>query len=344
MATGTGLDAQVGCGVESVWGVPVTCDRFYEFISESLTMVPAWLEPTALRSGVKFKRAERVRQSSRDIGGDVVVEHSTKGMGRLWKHALGSPVVTPSQIATTTAYEQCHVPGDYRGLGMTVQVGRPEPASGAIKAFTYNGCKVATWKFTVKDKAIPQMTLTFDGQNESTVVGLAVPTYPSLNSVFDFSQTTLKLGGTVSTTSGKTSIVGGAAVATIIHDMSLAGASPKDGARYGLGNAGLKAEQLENATPTITGDLSAEFNLAELYSAFSGNTTIAMQMDMVGAVIGASGANYTMSIILPAVKMKKATPNVAGPAIVAMKTSFEAYSDGVNPVIQVRLVSDEISL
>lgn len=344
MATGTGLDAQVGCGVETTWATPVTCDRFYEFISETMAMVPTWLEPTALRSGVKFKRAERVRQSSRDVGGDIIIEHSTKGMGRWWKHALGSPVTSPTQIGATTAYEQMHVPGDYRGLGLTVQVGRPEPTSGAIRAFTFNGCKIATWKFNIKEKAIPQLALTLDGQNESTVIALATPSYPALNSVFDFSQATLKLGGTVTTTLGKTSIVGGVAIATIIHDLAMSGSAPKDGARFGLGNAGLKGEQLENATPTITGDLSAEFNLAELYSAFSGNTTIAMQLDLTGAAIGTSGANDMLSIIMPAVKMKKATPNVAGPAVVAMKTSFEAYSDGINPVIQVRLVSAEVAL
>lgn len=344
MATGSGLDAQLGVGIESVWGTAVTPTRFLEFTSESMTMEPTFIEPSALRAGTKFKRASRVRQSRRTVSGDITVEHGTKGMGLLWRHALGSPVTSPSQIASTTAYEQNHKPGDYRGLGLTVQIGRPEPSTGIVRPMTYLGCKCASWSFAVRDQDIPSLTLSLDGRNVNEAMGLATAAYINGSTVFDFSQAQLKLGGTVATSLGKTTVSGGVAVATIVTEFTVGGETPMATERYGLGNAGLKAEPLENGTPTVTGSLGAEFNKAELYDLFTNNTTVPMQFLLQGDPIGASGSNDLLEITMPAVKLKSAAPNVGGPDILTMSTDFEAYSDEVNPVIQVRLVSSETTL
>lgn len=676
MATGSGLDAQIGVAPESTWGTAVTPVRFLEFVSESLNMTPEWLEPASLRAGQKHKRVKRVRQSRRSVGGDIVVEHATLGMGLLWKHALGSPLTTPTQIAATTAYEQYHYPGDYKGLGLTVQVGRPEPGSGTVKAFcvdeqteiltrrgwlghraltdedealafnpqtrevrwepvlsvhrfdwdgplvrwqstkmdalttpnhrwlvedgrrydrdmrrtvydnqpafqtteqlaegparwivtgggtpacfatapvysdefveligwviteghycresagvkisqsegvnaahcarlrhlakhyradghtvteygydysdgrlhwyfgaslgrtvrhvapdrqltpeflaaltvdqartlyrtlldgdghrtasrgtgarrgapqptayfaqkdpgrvdgfqmlcamlghrtharpgegastvsvyrddhcisstmptreedyrgivwcprtpsktwlarrngvtywtgnTYSGCKVVSWEFSLRDQETPQLSLTLDGKDEDVATPLTAASYLAGASVFDFSQATLRFGGTATRNAGVTTVAGGVAAATIINEITIAGEAPMATERFGLGNAGLKSEQIENDIPTITGSLGAEFNRAELYDAFSQNTTQAIELELVGGVIGASAQNDRLVITLPACKMKGASPQVGGPDIITMSTDFEAYHDEVNPPIQVRIVS-----
>lgn len=343
MATGAGLDAQLGIAQETTWGTPVTVTRFLEFNSETLKRDVTWLEPTGLRVGTKYPRAGRVRQARRAISGDFDLEWATKGMGPLVKHMLGN-LVGPTQIASTTAYKQIATPGDFRGLGLTVQVGRPEPATGTVRPFTYEGCKVSKWEFSVKDNAVPTLKVTVDGQDELTATALATATYLTGATVFDFSQATLKLGGTASTASGETSVSGGVAVATILKDITITGSSPKATDRFGIGNAGLKSEQLENATPTITGKISAEFGKTELYDVFTGNTTIAMELDLTGSQIGVSGNNFLLSFIMPAVKLKAAPPQVSGPGIVMMSTDFEAYSDEINPVIQIKIQSDETTL
>lgn len=343
MATGTGLDAQLGVAAETTWGTPVTVTRFLEFNTESLKRDVTWLEPTGLRVGTKYARAARVRQARRSISGDIEMDWSTKGLGPIIKQMLGS-LVGPTQIASTTAYKQIATPGDFRGSGLTVQVGRPEPATGTVRAFTFQGCKIPKWEFNLKDNAIPSLKITVDGKDESTATALATASYLTGASVFDFSQATLKLGGTASTASGETSISGGVAVATILKDITLTGSAPMAGDRFGIGNAGLKAEQLENATPQISGKISAEFGKTELYDVFTANTTIAVQLDLTGAQIGASGNNFLLSFILPAVKLKAAPPQVSGPGVVMMSTDFEAYSDEVNPVIQIKTQSDETTL
>lgn len=338
MATGSGLDAQIGFVAESAWGTPVTVTRFIEFNSESLEMTPTFLEPTGLRVGTKYKRVSRIRQSRKTVSGDVEFDLATKGMGLLLKHALASTVTTPTLVAGS-AYKQIHTPGDFRGLGMTVQVGRPEPSTGTVRPHTFAGCKITGWEFSISDGETPKLKLSFDGRSEATATALATPSYLTGTTVFDFSQATLKLGGTATTASGETTISGGVTVATVIKTLSVAGKAPMATERFGLGNAGLKNEPLENDTPMVTGTLGAEFNKTELYDLFANNTTTALQFDLTGAAIGAN--NFLFSIILSAIKLKKAAPTVTGPDIVQMSTDFEVYSDETNPVIQIKIVSDE---
>lgn len=341
MPTGSGLDAQIGFAEESVWGTPVTVTRFLEFNEEGLALEPTFLEPTGIRAGQKFKRVSRVRQSRRTVGGEVALEHATKGMGLMWKHALASALSAPVQIGTTTAYKQIHTPGGFLGKGLTIQVGRPEPSSGTVQPFTYSGCKVSEWEFSLSDGEVPTLNLTFDGRDESTATALATASYLAGAEIFDFSQATLKLGGNPATASGETTITGGAAIATVVTELSISGETPMANERFGIGNAGLKSQQLENDTPTITGELSAEFNKAELYDLFTNNTTTALELVFSGNAIGTSGEVDTLSFVMPAVKLKTASPAVEGPDIVQMSTEFEAYSNETDPVIQVKLVTSE---
>jgi hypothetical protein len=338
MPTGSGLDAQIGFGVESTWGTGVTPTRFTEFNTESLEMTPTFLEPTGLRAGTKYKRVSRIRQSRKTVAGDVDLDLATKGMGLLVKHMLASTVTTPTLVAGS-AYKQIHTPGDFRGLGLTVQVGRPEPSTGTVRPHTFAGCKIAGWEFSISDGETPKLKLTVDGRSEATATALTAASYLTGTTTFDFSQATLKLGGTASTASGETSIAGGVTVATVIKTLSISGKAPMATERFGLGNAGLKNEPLENDIPMVTGTLGAEFNKAELYDLFANNTTTALQFDLTGAAIGANA--FLFSIILPAIKLKKAAPTVSGPDIVQMSTDFEVYSDETNPVIQIKIVSDE---
>lgn len=341
MTTGTGLDAQLGLKLESTYGTAVTVDKFYEFNEESLAFEPTWLEPSALRVGTKYKREGRVVQSRTGVNGSVSLEHSTRGMGTIWKWLLASGVTTPTQIAATTAYSQIHTPGDYMGKSMTVQVGRPEPG-GTVRAHTFAGCKATSWEFSVSDNEYAMLSFDVDGKSEATDTALATASYTSGASVFNFAQaSTFKLGGTASTTSGETSVASGTAVTAVVRGITIRGENPMATERYGLGNSGLKNEPLENAIPTITGSMEAEWDKATFYDAFKANTTTAVELMFVGDEIASTGSYNTLSIILPAVKFKASPFQVGGPDVVSGSLDFEAYSDETNPVIQVKLISED---
>lgn len=337
MPTGTGLDAQLGYALETTYGTPVTVNKFQEFNSESLTWEPTWLEPSGLRAGTKFKRASRLVQSRQTVSGSIELEHATRNMGTLWKLALGSSVTTPT-LVLGSAYKQVHVPGDYIGKSATFQVGRPEPG-GTVRAHTYAGCKVAGWEFSCSDGEYATLSLDIEGRSESTATALASASYVAGAEVFNFSQVTVfKLGGTATTSAGETTIASGVTVPTVVSGVTISGETPMATERYGLGNAGLKNEPLENDIPTVTGTLSAEWDRTTFYDLFKANTTTALELRFEGSTISGTDKN-TLSFILPAVKFKGVAPNVDGPDVIQADVDFEAYSDETNPVIQVKLIS-----
>jgi len=358
----SGLSGQVGAVAESTYGTAVTVTHFYEFLSENFQFVPAWLDGMGLKAGQAYNRASRTVVSQFDVNGDLTMEHTSgeaanavaDSMGFWWKYALGSTLTTPT-LVLGTAYKQVHTNGSKAGQFMTVQVGRPQISGVTVQPFTYTGVKVTDWEFSCNDNQIAQLKVTCDGRNESTAVGLAAASYPTPNGLFSFANASIMtIGGTASTSAGETTIAGGSTLGSLVNGVDIISSTPMKVDRYGLGNAGLKGEPIENAIPTITGTLTTEFySRTELYDVFKGFGTTPMQIDFTkfdpagnDANGVASGPNpYRLSFIFPSVRFKTAAVNINSPDVLPQSIGFQAYDDGsgTNPVIQVKLVSKESS-
>src|SRR5215469_18033368 len=213
----SGLSGQVGTVAESTYGTPVTVTHFYEFLSESLTFNPNWLDGAGLKAGQAYNRASRTVQSRFDVNGYLTMEHTigspanavADSMGFWWKYALGSSVTTPT-LVLGTAYKQVHTNGSKAGQFITVQVGRPQISGITVQPFTYTGIKVTDWEFSCNDNQIAQLKCTCDGQTELTSVALAAASYPTPNGLFAFSDASvMTIGGTASTSGGETTVAGG---------------------------------------------------------------------------------------------------------------------------------------
>ena len=337
MVTATGLDAQLGVALETTVGTPVTVTKFLEFNSEGFEFDPSFIEPEGLRAGVKYKRGARLVQSRKQVTGSFELNFATRNMGTLLKLCLGSSVVTPT-LVLGSAYSQSHQTGDLLGKSGTIQVGRPEPISPyTTRPHTYNGCKVTGWEFSVSDNEVAKLSIDWDGWDEATATALATASYVT-SEEFNFSQcTAFTLGGTVSGTT-TLAVAGGTAIASVVKSISFKGDNALATERYGLGNAGIKKEQLENGIPTITGTLEAEYNQSEFYTPFKANTSTTLRVLFEGSVISGTDKN-TLEFIAPQIKIKKVTPKVDGPDIVKATVEFEVYSDGTNNPFQVRLIS-----
>lgn len=335
-----GLSAQIGVGAETTPGTAVTVGRFFEFVDESLSFEQTRLDSMGLKAGQAFKRVSRSVVSRVSASGDVTMEHADRGMGIWWKHALGASVTTGVQIGTTGAYRAIFTPGIKDTLGLTIQVGRPETESDTVQPFTYNGCKITSWEFAVSDGEIATFKPSVDGWNEATGTTLEAASYEATAGVFTFADaSTFTLGGTVTTTSGLTVVSGGSSLTTVVKGFTLSGETPMATERFGLGNSGVKRNQVQNDIPTITGSLDAEFaDREEIYDLYKANTTTAIQLDLAHGTAG-TGQPYRISVILPAVKFTAASPTVGGPDLVEQSVDFEAYDDGTNPPLQVVLVT-----
>ena len=340
MPTGSGLDGQVGYKLETAVGTPVTVDKFLEFNSEGFTFDPGFIEPEGLRVGVKYKRGSRLVQSRKMVSGSLEVNYATRLMGGLWKAALGSSVTTPSVVTAGQSFSQVHQTGDLLGKSMTIQVGRPEPSTQTVRAHTYQGCKVTGWEWSVADNEVAKFSLTFDGWDEATATALATASFVNA-SEFNFSQATaFSIGGTIGGANPLT-YTGGTPVASIVKSLSFKGDNALATERFGLGNLGVKKEQLENGIPTITGTLEAEYLQSEWYTPFKANTSTSLNVKFEGAVVGTSTDKDTAEFIVPQIRIKNVTPQVTGPDLVTATVEFEVYSDGTNNPFQLKIISGD---
>lgn len=344
MGTRSGLDSQAGFKNETTVGTEVVSDHFLEYDNEDFTEVPTWLENEGLRAGRKYKRDSRVGIVRYDVNGKLDVKVPTKGLGLLIKHMIAS-AGTPVQIGATTAYQQIHTPGDHVGKGLTVQIGRPEASTGTVRPHTYRGCKCTQWELSVSDGDPLKLSTTWDGWRENTAAGLATASYASGAGIFNFSHATAKLGGTPSTggSPSQLSVAGGVAIATVVNSITIRGENPMATERFGVGNAGVKSEQLENDYPTVTGSFDAEFSKVELYDVFKAGTSVAFQLSFSTGDAGSSNP-FLLDLIIPKIRFKTAPPSVDGPGIVRMSVDWEMYDDEVNAPYQIKLVSTDTAL
>lgn len=351
MTIGSGLGSQLMFAAETTVGTAITVTKSLEHIDESIVFKPTWLESVGIKSGLTVARASRVSQSRFTVEGDMNFEALDKGMGLLLKHALGSSA-TATQIATTGAYVQVHQLGDMTGLGLTIQVGRPQP-DGTVRAHTYRGCKIKSWEFSCSDGENGKWKFTVDGWQESTATGLAATAYPTNTQPFTFADSAVVLGGTVSFTTGVVqgvgsgmTLAGGAVMATLAKGVTIKGENMLATDRYGLGNTGVKKEQIQNGFTVITADLDGEYtSQGELYSVFKAATTTAFQIGFSHGAAG--GANpFQLNFLMPACKLKDAGPNVTGPDIVQQKVSIQAYDPEVTScgALQIYYVSTDTAL
>jgi hypothetical protein len=343
-AYGSGLSGQLMVAPETTVGTQVTTTKAYELLSESLDFDGGWQEAAGLKAGQGYVSVGRVQQTAFGVAGDITLLHADRGlttgggMGLWWKHALGSTITTPVQIGATTAWKQIHTPGSKTGLALTAQVGRPQ-TDAVVRPYAFRGLKISQWEFTCADQGLAQLKLSCDAWQEDVATALAVASYPSAAEVFAFQHATnFKIGGTPSTAAGETTVAGGVAVTTVATSVAITGNTPMATGRRGLGNAGIKKEQLENAVPTVVGKLGGEFtSRAEFYDVYKSGATTALQLDFSKGDAG-GGNPFLLSFIFPACKIKAGAVHLDGPDILGQDIEWQAYADGTNPVVQVKIV------
>lgn len=340
MTIGSGLGAQVGWGQESTWATPVTVDHFAPFDSETLALEKGVLQGLGLRAGLADPYSSRRQVSTRSVGGGITLDFTAKGLGLLLKHGMGSGVTAPT-LVSGSAYRHVHALGSTQGYGLTVQAGRPQ-TDGTVRPFTYNGCKVTALEISVSDGDLVKLMVEFLGQNEATATSLATASYVATET-FSFAQSAITLGGTVTTASGVASVASGTTLATLARSFSFRVERPLKGDRFGLGNAGLRGEPIENDFRVVSGTLGGEFtSRTELYDLFSADTGTALHVTFTGSTI--SGGNNVLDILLPAVKFNTGAVNAAGPDVIEQSLDYVALNDGTNTTAQVAVTSTDTTL
>jgi hypothetical protein len=338
---GSGLDAQFGMKMESVVGTQVTPDRFFEITDFTATVNPTYISSDGIRAGKRFKRIAQVGISKKTVQGDLTMPLTKKNMG-VWMKLLMGSTASAALDGSSIPYKQVHIPGGtMRGLSATFQAGKPEAGTGTVQPFTYRGVKVTDWSVDINDGAETTLKLTFDGWDEDAATGLASASYVASNDTWNFADvTTFTLGGTPTTGGGEVTIGSATAVTSVVKSFSLKGALSLTTDRYGVGNAGIKKEQIEKDFMVITGEFSGEFDKTAFYTPFAAGTTVPIQIDHVGVNLEA-GKPELFSIIIPAAKLSAYSADVSGTDIVSAKGTFTVYDDEANAPLQIKIRSTD---
>jgi hypothetical protein len=321
MSTASGIAGQFGYAAETTWATYKTPDHFVEVVSESMKLSIDRIESQGIRAGDRVLRTNRYVAGKKQTAGSLSFEVASKGFGLLFKHALGS-IATTTAAGGTNAKKHSATLGDPLGLGLTMQIGRPDN-TGTVQPFSYTGLKIVSAEWTNSVDQLLMFNADVDGQGESTSQSLASASYASSDELLSF------VGGSVS--------VAGSTVATV-HDFSVKVATGLKSDRFYLGAAS-KAEQLQNALVAITGTLTMEFAGLTAYNRFVNNTQAAVTASWAGFTALEGAIMPSLTITLPNCRFDGETPNLSGHDMLAQQISFVALYDGSTAPITVDYVS-----
>src|SRR5690242_16970788 len=144
MATGTGVDGQIGYAAEATWGTAVTVTRFHPLVSETLKVVIDPVESAAQFTGRQVLTSQQWGQGNKTISGDIQHELFDQDMGLLMRAALGTvTTVSAGGTGTHTFFPASPV------VSLTTQIGKPT-IYGSVIPFTYQGLKIAKFELAAE--------------------------------------------------------------------------------------------------------------------------------------------------------------------------------------------------
>lgn len=222
MAVGSGLSATLGIVQEATPGTPVAVTRFVEFDSETMAEKKHTAQGQGLRGGALYRRSARRILVAREFGGDVMFDMTTNGMGLWLQNMLGSYTAVATAIGGGL-YRQVHNTGSLQGKAFTMQVVYPD-TSGVLtqEAFTYTGCKITGWEFSVAQGQQAKLKATIDAIDQATPSNGAASTV--LSSLTAAGATSLSTTGVV--VSGQYVVVDTGALAEVVQLGAVTGSGP----------------------------------------------------------------------------------------------------------------------
>ena len=306
MATGTGLDQQIGFVVESTYGTGATVTRFLPLISETLKKDINPSESGAQIAGAQVLRSTQWKQGDATVGGDIQLEIYDQSMGMLLRAAFGT--VTTS--GTAVPYTHNFFPAS-PSVSLTCQVGRPA-TYGSVLAQTYTGVKIQSWELAASAGEIVTWGMTTVAQEESSGTALATASYATNMTPWHARYGTLAIDGTLIPCPAFK--IGGAN-------------SLNDGRRY-IGSTVI-AEPLRADLADYTGEFTAEWGNIGTASATYGTALYQKYLAGTEGTLLYTMVSGTLSGTIQAnVRFDGSTPNVGSRDIVMQTVPFKCIASG----------------
>ncbi|HQV45060.1 MAG TPA: phage tail tube protein [Nitrospira sp.] len=322
MAIGSGLSSQFGIKEETIYGTPVTVDRFLEIESSNILTTLGKVESPVL--GSQYLKTGNVSTYVSGAGGDVVLPVMSKGFGKLFKQMFGASA--SAQVGVTAEYKHTFTPDASGGAGVsaTVQLGKPD-VGGIVNPFTYEGGKITEWEFELEVGGVLKLTTTWVFENVLTGTALASPSYVTGRAQFLWTNASLTWGGS----------------AICVKEFTLSGKRALDTERFCIGSTNRK-EPILNGISEATADATGEFASLAAYNDFVAGTQRAMVLTVTGGTIPTASNPYKLVFTFAAAELvDPGEPEISGPEILEQPLNFRALDNGTDAVVKVEYHTDD---
>lgn len=187
----SGLDSQLGFGVETTVGTRATPTIFFRFLDEGIQRSRGRIISKGIGMGRRFPSL--YRSGVEEVKGPLRWEFAPQGVDKILEWWWGgTPVKTGSG-----PYQRVFTPGALDGKAMTIQLGKPDDTA-TINPFDYYGCHCTEGSLTVKagNEFVIASTSVY-GQYEDLTQTLATPSVPSGYMPFSALSCSLSIAGSV---------------------------------------------------------------------------------------------------------------------------------------------------
>lgn len=319
MATGTGIDGQVGYAIESTYGTALTVSTFIPLVSETLKAEIDRVESAAQFAGRQVMTSPQWGQGNKKITGDIQHELFDQSMGLLFRAAFGTVnTQTAGGTGTHTFFPASP------SVSFTTQIGRPL-VYGTVQPFTYEGCKIMSWELGAAAGEIATWGMSILAEEETMGTALASASYATNIKPWFFTSMTFSLLGTT----------------TPLKTFKLSGDNKLAERRF-IGST-IISEPLREDLAAYTGELGLEWGNPSgrgtlNYHAYIGGTE--------GTLIATAVSGTLAATITANVRYDGTTPNVGGRGIIDHPIPFKAVASGSldQHAIQAVIVNNQTSV
>lgn len=306
-------DASLGVLEESTYGTSAgAVTRWFEFLPDpDLKWEPERKQGLGLRVGARVARSARRVTTGVGGSGSFELEATSKGMGLLWKWALGA---NTSTLVSDATYQQVATLAD-APAAFSLQQGLPQ-IGGTVDAMTFLGCMIAGWELSFDNEDILKVKFNLDVRDLSTAIGYAAPSYASAPNLFHFANATLTTG-TLTAPTATTMGSGGTAVADVIGG-SLTVDNNLSSVKV-VGAAGKKSRPTVGLR-TIAGKLDVDYDNTTFRDAFIADTPFNLVLTWTAGALGVGVE--TLQVIVPEIKFNGDLPQSNGTDRIKQSMSF----------------------
>lgn len=311
MGTASGEQTIFGIGPnETSYGVPAgAVDRFYELLPGETLHKEVLSRPVpGLRGGTRnLQTLAKDRRVGEQASGGIPLLVPTIGAGRLFQHITGgTPAITGAGAAKTHVYSI----GTLLGKSFNAQKQLRDSAGTPVEEFTYNGCKMITGRFTIDADGYLQLELTLDARQEEHTTAAATAAYTTLVP-FAYEEGVLSVNGSPLT--------------DIVVSSNIEFGNPSVINKRRLGSGGFKKEPTSNGKPTVSGEMTIDFQDTVIYDHFSAQDQVSLQLKFTSTdVIPTTATPFSVQIDVPALHFKGNTPQVANESDVTVPIPWTA--------------------